>query len=95
MSKKITAEKFESFILECINKMEIGEKVIFTKDEMPHSADHKITLMKTDDERFEVVDRGNENLEFSNLDFVEAIKDLIELKEKEFPNCDHLFAHKE
>lgn len=94
MSKKITTEKLEAFILECVNKMKIGEKVIFTKDENSLAKDHKITLTKVDDDRFTVVERGIEDLEFSNIDFNEVIKELTKLKEKEFGDCDHLYAHK-
>ncbi len=94
MSKKITVEKFESFILECVNEMKTGEKVIFTKKEMPLAKDHTITLTKVDDDRYTVIERGIEDLEFSNIDFNEVIKELMKLKEKEFGDCEHFYAHK-
>ncbi|MGL4645679.1 MAG: hypothetical protein ACRCVL_00965 [Cetobacterium sp.] len=103
MSIKIATEKFESFILECINKMEIGEKVEFsqvereefTKKGKPFSKAHKITLTKVDDDRFTVIDRGNEDLEYSNIDFNEVIKELMKLKEEEFGDCEHFFAYRD
>ncbi|WP_281699783.1 hypothetical protein [Cetobacterium somerae] len=94
MSKKITVEKFESFILECVNEMKTGEKVIFTKKEMPLAKDYTITLTKVDDDRYTVIERGIEDLEFSNIDFNEVIKELMKLKEKEFGDCEHFYAHK-
>lgn len=94
MSKKITVEKFESFILECVNEMKTGEKVIFTKKETPLAKDHTITLTKVDDDRYTVIERGIEDLEFSNIDFNEVIKELMKLKEKEFGDCEHFYAHK-
>lgn len=94
MSKKITVEKFESFILECVNEMKTGEKVIFTKKEMPLAKDPTITLTKVDDDRYTVIERGIEDLEFSNIDFNEVIKELMKLKEKEFGDCEHFYAHK-
>lgn len=95
MSKKITVEKFEAFILECVNEMKIGEKMVFTKKAMPLSRDHTITLMKVDDNRYTVIERGIDDLEFSNIDFNEVIRELILLKEKEFGDCEEFYAHKE
>ena len=77
MSKKITVEKFEAFILECVNEMKTGERVIFTKKEMPLAKDHTITLTKVDDDRNTVRERGIEDLEFANNDFNEVIKELM------------------
>lgn len=94
MSKKITVEKFEAYILECINDMKTGEKIIFTKKEKPLTRDHTITLMKVDDNTYTVIERGIEDLEFSNIDFNRVIKELMELKEKEFGDCEHFYAHK-
>ena len=94
MSKKITVEKFESFILECVNEMETGEKVIFTKKEMTLAKDHTITLTKVDDDRYTVIEKVIEDLEFSNIDFNEVIKELMKLKEKEVGDCEHFYAHK-
>ena len=103
MSIKITAEKFESFILECVNEMKIGEKVEFSQVEReefkekgkPFSKAHKITLTKVDDDRFTIIDRGNEDVEYSNIDFNGVLKELMKLKEKEFGNCEHFFAYRD
>ncbi|MDX8335988.1 hypothetical protein [Candidatus Cetobacterium colombiensis] len=94
MSKKITVEKFEEFILKCVNEMETGEKVVFTKNEKPLAKDHTITLTKVDDDRFTVIEKGTDDIEYSNIDFNGVIKELMKLKEKEFGDCEHFFAHK-
>ncbi len=103
MSKKITVEKFEAFILDCVNNMKTGEKVEFSKEEReeftkkgkPFSKAHKITLTKVDDDRFTIIDRGIEDLEYSNIDFNEVIKELMKLKEEEFGDCEHFFAYRD
>lgn len=103
MSIKITSEKFEAFILECVNEMKIGEKIEFSQEEReeftkkgkPFSKAHKITLTKVDDDRFTVIDRGTEDLEYSNIDFNGVLKELMRLKEKEFGDCEHFFAYRD
>ena len=103
MSIKITSEKFEAFILECVNEMKIGEKIEFSQEEReeftkkgkPFSKAHKITLTKVDDDRFTVIDRGTEDLEYSNIDFNGVLIELMRLKEKEFGDCEHFFAYRD
>ncbi|WP_297597304.1 hypothetical protein [uncultured Cetobacterium sp.] len=94
MSKKIILDKFEEYVLSCINEMNTGEKIIFTENENPLTKDNKITLIKTDDNTFNVIEDGIDDFEFSDLDFNGVIKHLLELQLKEFPNCTHLYSHR-
>lgn len=107
MSKKITVEKFKEFILERVNRMDVGEKVEFTKEDKEKTLNEgksfekltKIILSKIDKDRFTILVKGKkeskEDREFSNLDFNEVIKRLMELEKSEFGNVTHFFASKE
>ncbi|MBC2850459.1 hypothetical protein H5J22_03240 [Cetobacterium sp. 8H] len=94
MSKKIAIDQFEKYIISCIDEMKTGEKVIFTKDENPLTKDKKITLIKTDDNTFNILEDGVNDFEFSNLDFNGVIKHLLEIQPKEFPDCTHIYSHR-
>lgn len=107
MSKKITVGKFEEFILECVNRMSVGEKVEFTKEDKEKTLNEgksfekltKIILSKIDEDRFTILVKGKkeskEDREFSNLGFNEVIKRLMELEKNEFGDVAHFFASKE
>lgn len=106
MSRKITKEKLEDFILQCINNLEVGESIEFTREDKNKTLEKgesfsdltKIILSKIDDERFTITVKekkvDKEDRVFPNLGFDEVIKKLLKLEKEKFGDLTHFFVSK-
>lgn len=95
MSKKVLVNKLKDYVVDCINTMKIGDKIIFTEKEAPLSKDKRITLIKTDENRFAIEQNGVDDFKFSNLDFNGVIDHMMELQVEEFTTAEVLYTHKD